>query len=44
VKTREVPQHPDSWTSFFELADRAGVPDDFMSDRRDEAPQERDLF
>jgi antitoxin VapB len=34
----------ESWKSFFELADQAGVPDDFLSDRGDAPPQERDLF
>ncbi len=37
-------RHPESWMSFFELADRAGVPDDFLSNRRDVPPEERDLF
>jgi antitoxin VapB len=37
-------RRPESWKSFFELADRAGVPDDFLSDRGDLKPQERDLF
>ena len=37
-------RRPESWTSFFELADRADVPDDFLSDRGDEKPQDRDLF
>lgn len=35
---------PDSWESFFELADRVGVPEDFLSDRKDEPPPKRDLF
>jgi antitoxin VapB len=37
-------RRPESWTSFFELADQAGVPDDFLSDRGDGKPQERNLF
>jgi antitoxin VapB len=37
-------RRPESWKSFFELADRGGVPDDFLSDRGDRKPQERDLF
>jgi antitoxin VapB len=37
-------RRPGSWASFFKLADQAGVPDDFMSDRGDVKPQERDLF
>ncbi len=37
-------RRPDSWESFFEFANRAGVPADFMADRRDTAPQKRKLF
>jgi antitoxin VapB len=37
-------RRPESWKSFFELADQAGVPDDFLSDRGDLSPQKRDLF
>ena len=37
-------RRPESWTGFFELTDRAGVPEDFLSDRGDGKPQERDLF
>jgi len=37
-------RRPESWTDFFELADRSGVPEDFLSDRGDAKPQERDLF
>jgi antitoxin VapB len=37
-------RRPDSWESFFKLTEQAGVPDDFMSDRQDEAPQKRELF
>ena len=37
-------RRPDSWASFFEARKAANVPDDFMADRRDEAPQKRDLF
>ena len=37
-------RRPDSWESFFELTEQAGVPGDFMSDRRDGAPQKRKLF
>ena len=42
-KAQDSPR-PDSWESFFELADRAGVPDDFLADRGDEQPQDRDSF
>ena len=37
-------RRPESWAEFFELADRIGVPEDFMSDRGDVAPQKRKLF
>ncbi len=37
-------RRPESWKSFFELVDRADVPEDFLSDRGDQEPQERDLF
>ena len=35
---------PESWNDFFELADRIGVPADFMSERGDAPPQKRKLF
>ena len=37
-------RRPESWASFFELTGQVGVPEDFMSDRGDRAPQERELF
>ncbi len=37
-------RRPASWDEFFELADRAGVPEDFLSDRGDAPPQKRKLF
>ena len=37
-------RRPESWNEFFELADRIGVPSDFLSDRGDAAPQKRKLF
>ncbi|HZQ46194.1 MAG TPA: type II toxin-antitoxin system VapB family antitoxin [Verrucomicrobiae bacterium] len=37
-------RRPDSWETFFALADQAGVPEDFMSDRKDEEPEKRELF
>ena len=37
-------RRPGSWKSFFELVDREGVPEEFMSDRRDALPQEHDLL
>lgn len=35
---------PTSWQSFFELADRTPIPDDFMADRQDLPAQERALL
>ena len=35
---------PGSWTDFFELLETIDIPDDFMADRANEPPQERDLF
>jgi len=37
-------RRPESWVDFFELADRVGVPVDFMSERGDVPPQKRKLF
>jgi antitoxin VapB len=33
-----------SWADFFELMETIDVPHDFMADRENEPPQERDLF
>lgn len=35
---------PTSWQSFFELADRADIPADFMNERQDLPAEERNLF
>lgn len=35
---------PGSWEDFFELIKQLDVPADFMADRQDTPPQERDLF
>jgi len=37
-------RRPDSWESFFELTREVGVPEDFLSNRGDQEPQERELF
>lgn len=34
-------RRPDSWQSFFDLTQEAGVPDDFMADRNDQPSQKR---
>jgi len=36
-------RRPDSWQSFFVIA-QEGVAEDFMSERQDQAAQERELF
>ncbi|MDR2837883.1 MAG: type II toxin-antitoxin system VapB family antitoxin [Azonexus sp.] len=35
---------PDSWQSFFELADKTEIPADFMAEREDSPATERNLF
>lgn len=35
---------PGSWDDFFELMKTIEIPKDFMSDRKNELPSERDLF
>jgi antitoxin VapB len=37
-------RRPDSWDSFFELARKTEIPDDFLANRTDGPPQERQLF
>lgn len=37
-------RRPETWDSFFKLRRDANVPEEFMADRQDEAPQKRDLF
>jgi hypothetical protein len=40
-----LPTKPRSpWEEFFRLRDQVKVPADFMSDRGDNPPQQRDLF
>jgi antitoxin VapB len=34
-------RRPGSWESFFRLAEQSRVPEDFISDRQDRAPQKR---
>lgn len=35
---------PESWRDFFELMKTVDVPEDFLADREDTAPQTRDLL
>jgi antitoxin VapB len=37
-------RRPESWDAFFKLRREAHIPDVFMADRQDEAPQKRNLF
>lgn len=37
-------RRPESWKDFFALLKTADVPEDFLSDREDAAPQKRELF
>jgi antitoxin VapB len=37
-------RRPDSWQSFFAFIQKGDVPDDFMTERRDQPPQKRDLL
>ena len=37
-------RRPESWQDFFDLADRIGVPHEFVRERGDAAPQKRKLF
>jgi antitoxin VapB len=37
-------RRPESWKGFFELMKTVDVPGDFLVDRKDKAPQKRDLF
>ena len=37
-------RRPGSWESFFALIQEAGIPEDFMTERRDQGPQNRKLF
>ena len=39
-----ISEKPDSWDGFFELLESIEVPEDFMLDRDNDLPQERDLF
>ena len=37
-------RRPESWQDFFALTGNVDVPRDFLTDRKDAPPQERDLF
>lgn len=37
-------RRPESWKDYFELMKSIEVPDDFMAERKDVPPQERDIL
>ena len=39
-----ISKKPGSWDDFFKLIETIDVPDDFMAERDNEIPQDRDLF
>ena len=39
-----ISRKPGSWDDFFKLMETIDVPDDFMTERDNEIPPERDLF
>lgn len=39
-----ISRKPGSWDDFFKLLEAIDVPEDFMAERDNEVPQERDLF
>lgn len=39
-----ISKKPGTWEDFFKLMETVDVPEDFMAERDNEIPQERDLF
>lgn len=39
-----ISRKPGSWDDFFTLVESTDVPDDFMSERDNDIPEEKDLF
>ena len=39
-----ISKKPGSWDDFFELLETIDIPEDFMAERANETPQDRDLF
>lgn len=37
-------RRPADWEGFFQLVEQGGIPQDYLTDRRDEPAQSRDLF
>ena len=39
-----ISKKPGLWEDYFEMIDKINIPDDFMAERNNNAPQERNLF
>lgn len=39
-----ISKKPGSWSDFFKMMESVDVPEDFMDERDNELPQERDIF
>ena len=39
-----ISKKPGSWDDFFKMMQEIEIPDDFMAERENETPQDRDLF
>ena len=39
-----ISKKPGSWDDFFKMMEKIEIPENFMSERDNEIPQERDLF
>ena len=39
-----ISKKPGSWDDFFKMMEEIEIPEDFMAERDNETPQERDLF
>ncbi len=39
-----ISKKPGSWDDFFKMMQEIKIPEDFMAERENEAPQDRDLF
>jgi len=39
-----ISKKPGSWEDYFEMMESGDVPGDFMAERDNESPQERDIF
>ena len=39
-----ISKKPGSWKGYFEMMDNMDIPNDFMAERNNDVPQERNLF